>query len=94
MARKVIKSESWRWFKDELARLLGDDEAQALFAELTRRRRLEYNETQRRHAERELRYYEAELAERRAQGRPTMRIELAIARRRQLLGLDETSNEA
>jgi hypothetical protein len=91
--QKPVKSAAWRWFKEELARRLGSDEVATLWAELQRRRRLEYDDTRRKRVERELRYYEALLAERTAQGRATARIEQAIARRRRWLGVSFDAQE-
>jgi len=82
---KPIKSPAWRWFKAELVRLLGEDQAAALWAELAERRKAEMTAGQRKQAVRDIAYYEELLAERRAEGRPTKRIEQILARRRALL---------
>jgi chromatin segregation and condensation protein Rec8/ScpA/Scc1 (kleisin family) len=84
--QKPIKSASWAWFRAELVRRLGEDEAAALFAELTERRRAERTTEQRKRAAGEIAYFETQLVELREQGRPTRRVENAIARRRELLG--------
>lgn len=79
------KSEAWDWFKAELAKRLGPDEAAALFAELARRRAVE---EERRRAPERIAYWEAQLNEYRAQGRGTKRLEQSIARARALLNGD------
>ena len=88
--KKSIKSDAWRWFRAELDRLLGPDQAADLWTELARRRREESTTKQRKRAARDLAYYAELLTERKAQGRATARIEATIAR---LRGLLEDSGE-
>src|SRR5438094_132754 len=83
---KPIKSDSWRWFRAELDRLLGPAQAAALFAELTRRRHLEYQAEQRRRAAKELPILVSARDEAQAAGKGTARLEQMIERRRELLG--------
>jgi hypothetical protein len=82
---KPIKSAAWAWFRAELVRLLGADQAAALWAELARRRKDESTERRRKGARSDIAYYEELLAERRRQGRATKRIEGIIERRRALM---------
>jgi len=82
--QKPIKSDSWAWFKAELDRLLGSDQAAALWDELTRRRRMESDAKQRKRAAREVAYFEQHLADAKAAGRATARIEACLARWRRI----------
>ena len=83
--QKTIKSDSWAWFRAELVRRLGQDEADALWTELSRRRRVEQTVAQRKRAARQVAFFESQLTERQAQGRATARIEQSLARWRALL---------
>ena len=78
--QKPIKSDSWAWFKAELDRLLGPDQAAALWDELTRRRRLESQAKQRKWAKHRAAYFERMLADAKAAGRATARIAATLAR--------------
>jgi hypothetical protein len=85
----MSRSEAWTWFKAELGRRLGADEAAELLRELKRRRAVEEEAKQRRMAPARIAYWEEQLAEYRAQGRGTKRLEQSIARARALLNGDE-----
>lgn len=82
---KPIKLASWQWFRDELVRRLGQAESDALFAELARLRLLEATAKQKKLARGRLAYFEQQRDERHTQGRPTKRIDNAIAHWRALL---------
>lgn len=83
--QKPTRTDSWAWFKAELERRLGKEQAAALWAELNERRAQERIAKERRRAPRMI----AELTERiraaRQAGGATARLEKQLARWRALI---------
>jgi hypothetical protein len=88
---KPTKSASWRWFKDELERLLGAEQAAALWEELRVRRVAERRAEERKRAAEQIAALESARAKLEAEGKPTARIEGMIDRRQALLEEDSSA---
>lgn len=83
--QKPIKSPAWSWFKTELERRLGKEQADALWAELSERRAQERIAKDRERAPQMIADLEERIASRREAGQSVARLEQQLARWRALL---------
>ena len=88
---KPIRSPAWAWFRAELERRLGKEQADALWAELAEHRAMERVANEQRRAPQMIAELEKMIAYRRSQLQSTARLEKQLARWHSLLSENDPS---